>query len=153
MSEQGIFELDGLDKLLENLDARKLLAGPITRFLTRCAMITLNKAKERAPVDTGRLWTSLTYGRGDNVEMDTAEPPLSVRVGTNVQADGFPYPKALDEGEQYHYRGKAERGTKSWGLYGEPTKGWFSDVPGLLSDQYGEAGEAMLNEIGESWGK
>ena len=151
MSE-GLVHILNLQEVLSKLDGKKLLAGPVKNFLTRCAIATLNKAKERAPVDTGRLWSSLTFQPGVNVIIDNAEIPSEVAVGTNVNAEGFPYPKALDEGDQYHYRGKGEQGGKSWGLVGQPTKGWFSDVPSLLGEEYRELSNTLAEEIAAEWG-
>lgn len=139
--------IEGIDEALKRLSPKELLK-PLERYLLRIAIATQSKAKERAPVDTGRLRSSIAYQAPESIlEFDNAEPPLWVRVGTNVNADGFYYPKALDESEKYHYRGTLPE------LVGQPTQGWFSDTPGLLTDKYGKIGDQLLSEIQDIWSK
>jgi hypothetical protein len=140
-------EIIGLQAALQKLDPKKLLK-PLKDYLTRLAIATQTGARDRAPVDTGRLVTSIGYNAPDSIlELDNAELPLWVRVGSNVNAYGFYYPRALDEGEQYHYRGKHPA------LVGQPTRGWFSDVPGMLTTQYNEIGDRFLSDVADIWGK
>ncbi|OQB25097.1 MAG: hypothetical protein BWY10_02525 [Chloroflexi bacterium ADurb.Bin180] len=139
--------VEGIDRVLKKLDPKKLLK-PLEGYLLRIGIATQGKARERAPVDTGRLVSSIAYLAPDSIlEIDNSEPPMWVKVGTNVNANGFYYPKALDESERYHYRGKLP------GLVGTPTQGWFSETPGLLQDEYAKIGDRLLSDISDLWGK
>jgi len=112
------FRVNGLAELIRKFDG-KLLKAPLRTFFKRAALRLEGAGKGRSPVDDGRLRNSLTH------EIDSSEPPLWAKVGSNVNARGFPYPIALDEGgvtRIYHYRGGG-----AMGLAGEPTKGWFSE--------------------------
>jgi hypothetical protein len=158
MASETLLSIENLDEVLRKLDSPKLLAKAVRNFLTHCAVATLNTMRDRAPHDTGRLWSNLTFQPGVNVVIDDAEIPSQVIVGTNVNADGFPYPKALDIGSYsvkssqssglYHYRGKSMTE-----FYGKETMGWFSEAPGLLTDKYRELGDTMLDEIKAEWSK
>jgi len=139
--------VEGIDRVLKKLTAKQLLK-PLGDYLLRIGIATQSKARERAPVDTGRLVSSIAYLAPDSIlEEDNAEPPLWVRVGTNVNANSFYYPRALDESERYHYRGKLP------GLVGTPTQGWFSETPGLLESEYAKIGDKLLSDISDLWGK
>lgn len=70
-------EIEGLKEALARLDAG-LVAGPVRAFMSRAAMYIEAKAKEKAPVDVGRLRTSITH------EVDTETVPQWAKVGTNL---------------------------------------------------------------------
>lgn len=70
-------KLEGLDKAIRNVDPR-ILRAPLRRFFERSGIQVTNYAKERSPVDTGRLRSSLAN------YTDRAEPPMYARIGTNV---------------------------------------------------------------------
>jgi phage gpG-like protein len=72
----------GLDSLTRKL-TRQFMQQPMRRFFTRAAIAVQSGAKERAPVDTGRLRSSLTY------EIDPAALPTWAKVGTNVSYAPF----------------------------------------------------------------
>lgn len=146
-------KIENLEKLLKKMDAEHLLGKAVYNCLFRMAETTLNKAKTRSPHRTGRTWSSL--GKEEGKQFDRAPIPKWVMVGTNVNANGFPYPKALDDGYRtdtgsaYHYRGHSLNAE----LYGQETKGWFTDTPGLLANEYKRIGDMMLDEIAKEWGK
>ena len=104
-------EVRGLEEAVARLSP-EVLRGPFGRFLTRCGVKVQELVTERAPVDTGRLQTSLAY------QVDGGVLPTWVRVGSHVEAEGFSYPQHLDESDWPHYVGT------QWS--GELTKGWFS---------------------------
>lgn len=70
-------EVVGLERVLGKLSAR-LYAGPLRDFLLRSVICIEKRAKENAPVDTGRLRSSIGH------RVDGATPPTWGSVGTNV---------------------------------------------------------------------
>ncbi len=70
-------EIEGLKEAMARLDAG-LVAGPVRAFMSRAAMYVEGKAKEKAPVDTGRLRSSITH------EVDGETVPQWAKVGTNL---------------------------------------------------------------------
>jgi hypothetical protein len=99
----------------------------------------LNDARLWAPVDTGRLKSSLAK------EIDPQPAPLWARIGTNVEHEGVSYPRALDESERYHYRGTSHRGL--------PTKGWFSGVLTRARPAFDRWVVKCKEEIGQAWAR
>ena len=71
-------DIEGLDAALAKVGP-ELYAKPLRDFFKRCGIYVSDRAKELAPVDTGRLRASLTY------VVDTGEPPQQVEMGTNVE--------------------------------------------------------------------
>ena len=71
------FQILGGDRITRKLSG-EIMRQPMRRFFTKAAIAVQSGAKERAPVDTGRLRSSLTY------EVDSAALPLWAKVGTNV---------------------------------------------------------------------
>ena len=69
--------IEGLEEALRKLSP-SLYAEPLRRFWLRCSAVVQGRAKERSPVDTGRLRASLVY------EVDAATPPLYAKVGSDV---------------------------------------------------------------------
>lgn len=121
--------IEGLAEIQRKLDPSVLLK-PLEDFFKKAAITVQSKARERSPLDTGRLRSSIQY---------TASATRA-EIGTNVTARGFPYPAALDASPRYHYRGKGPFG-------GAPTQGWFtkhalkdseSQIMGYLDDVSGE---------------
>lgn len=74
--------VEGLEELIRKCDPA-ILAAPLKRFFDRAAIGVTNLAKQKAPVDTGRLRASLTH------ETDSATPPMWAKVGTNVMYARF----------------------------------------------------------------
>lgn len=70
-------EIKGLEKVLAKLN-KELYAGPLRTFWLRAAMAVQGRAREKSPVDTGRLRSSIVY------EVDSASPPLYAKVGSDV---------------------------------------------------------------------
>jgi HK97 gp10 family phage protein len=69
------------DVVLFEAPLRRLLDtgnSQVARHLTRLALTVQNEARRRAPVDTGRLRSSITF------TLDTDRRGLVARVGTNV---------------------------------------------------------------------
>lgn len=71
-------DVEGLDAALAKLGP-ELYARPLRDFFKKCGIYVSDRAKELAPVDTGRLRASLTY------QVDEGEPPQQVAIGTNVE--------------------------------------------------------------------
>ncbi len=71
-------EIEGLKEAMARIDAG-LVAGPVRAFMSRAAMYIEAEAKKNAPVDTGRLRTSITH------EVDTENTvPQWAKVGSNL---------------------------------------------------------------------
>jgi hypothetical protein len=150
-------EVKGLTELLKKIERAYLLDGPQRTFLTKAAIVVQGKARERAPVDKGRLNTSIA------IEIDTAIPPQWAKVGTNIKSPGgASYPRILDESERTHYRGgsamgmpslravaqgKVRAGAGSGARMGSKTKGWFSKVPDLVQASIRALRTEMAREI------
>lgn len=95
-------EMKGLKKVLRQVDP-KILRGPLTKFLRRSGLTVEGGAKERAPVDTGLLRSSIT------TELDKSALPLFVKVGTNV-----PYAPYQEFGTGLLAEGQPALGGRHW---------------------------------------
>ena len=152
---------EGLEQILKKLDP-KFLGKPVRDFLERAGITAMNKAKERAPWDSGRLASSLgKMAPGSIWIMDIATPPLSLEVGSSVNAAGFGYPEALDQSPLYHYKGGRAQGKMAPGsagatparpTMGVQTRGWFSEAPALLAEVYNRCVQQMAKEIEQALG-
>lgn len=71
-------ELEGLDELIAKLNGNSLYAGPVKDAFNRSVLHLESQVKERTPVDTGRLRSSVTHA------IDSSVIPLWGKVGTNV---------------------------------------------------------------------
>jgi phage gpG-like protein len=58
-----------------------LASGPTGRYLAKLAVMVETGAKQRCPVDTGRLRSSITWR--------LEQPPLTAIVGSNVEYSAF----------------------------------------------------------------
>lgn len=106
----------GLQEVIDALDP-EIVNGPVNTMFRRSGILIVRKAKEHAPVDSGRMRNSLAW------KIEGANPPKRMKAGTNVNNRGFPYPIALDQSSRYHYRFGGAGGA---GNVGQQTKGWFS---------------------------
>lgn len=70
--------IDGLERLLKNTDPR-ILGKPLRNFFNRATITIQTKARKNAPVDTGRLRSSI------GTRVDGGEVPKWGEVGTNVE--------------------------------------------------------------------
>jgi phage gpG-like protein len=75
-------QIIGGDKIMRKL-SNEVMRQPMRRFFTKAAIAVQSGAKERAPVDTGRLRSSLTF------QVDAAALPLWAKVGSNVSYAPF----------------------------------------------------------------
>ena len=135
----------GLEKLLKALDGNALLAQPIKDALEKSGYAALNEAHMPGvvPIDTGRLWASLSKGGADNIfDMDAKPVPLFVKVGTKVV---YAEPLESPVTRTPHYRGGPSKG--------QQTKGWLGSR--ALKNALPKI-EAALNaaakKIAEKWG-
>lgn len=71
-------EIEGLAEALKKLSP-DLYAEPLRKFWNRAAVVVQGRARDKSPVDTGRLRSSIMY------EIDTANPPLYAVVGSDVE--------------------------------------------------------------------
>lgn len=71
-------QIIGLPELIKKLGP-KLVARPMHNFFERSTIAIENRAKQKAPTDTGRLKSSITH------KVDDAEVPHWGQVGTNVK--------------------------------------------------------------------
>ena len=67
-------QIEGADRLRKVMEHPQFIRGPLKNFLTRSAFIVELKEKEKAPVDTGRLRSSIT----------TVLQPFKAMVGPTV---------------------------------------------------------------------
>src|SRR3970040_2346078 len=75
--------VEGFDRLQKKLDPA-FIAPLVRRYLTRAAIVVQSRARERAPVDTGRLRSSIAY-----LVDATAPVPLFASIGSNVEYAPF----------------------------------------------------------------
>lgn len=95
------YRIEGLDKLQEKLKDPEIIKGPVHRLLERVAFLIEGKAKEKAPVDTGRLRASIA-SRIKETEARVGSPvqyAVFVELGTRPH---FPPPRALQPWAQRH---------------------------------------------------
>jgi HK97 gp10 family phage protein len=113
----------GLEAMLKKLSPT-LYAGPLRKFWERASIAVQSRAREKSPVDTGRLRASIMY------EIDGATPPLYAKVGTDV-----------------FYAPFQEFGTKF--MPGKHyLQGGFEDSAGTIQG----AVDALGGEISSAWG-
>ena len=130
--------IEGSDKLRQAMDNEQLTAPAIRKMMYHIAILLRRGAKERSPVDTGKLLASLTY------MVDSRPLPRFAIVSTDrLSPRGFPYPRALEDSPRYHYRRTARQGL--------PTKGWFSGTIEAQMDRIVLTVVRALEEIGERW--
>jgi len=77
MSGETRVEIEGLEEALAKFSP-ELYSEPLRDFWEKAALTVENEARTRAPVDTGRLRSSLAH------MVDTASPPVWAKVGSNV---------------------------------------------------------------------
>ena len=70
--------IDGLERAIKNASP-ELLDKPLRNFFARATIAIQNRARQNAPVDTGRLRSSI------GTRVDSGNPPAWGEVGTNVQ--------------------------------------------------------------------
>ena len=149
-----------LQRLRRKLKPQQL-DRPLRIMFERMADIYFNHAKLRAPVDTGRLRSSLARGAANCIyELDRAVPPGWVRVGTPVVNDqGKSYPAILDTSPRHHYRGGGAQGLRRratsadiGALKGKPTRGWFSGVANLVQEEFAAEMERAARLIKRQFG-
>ena len=78
MATQIVYEIKGLREVLRKCDPQ-ILAQPLKNFFQRAAITIQNRARQNAPVDTGRLRSSIA------TQVDAARPPSWAKAGTNVE--------------------------------------------------------------------
>ncbi len=120
------YKIEGLEELTQDLQPA-LIGGPLRRFFERAAMAIENRAKRNAPVDTGRLRSSLTH------QVDGAEVPKFAKVGTNVK-----YAPFMEFGTGLFAEGEGGKGGRHWPP-GAPLDLWAS--------RHGFASEAQVAAI------
>lgn len=74
--------IEGLQELAQRMGP-EALQGPLHEFWEKCGLAIQARAKPKAPVDTGRLRSSIAY------DIDSRATPLWVRVGPNVNYGAF----------------------------------------------------------------
>lgn len=70
-------EIEGLEKTIKRLDGKPLLGAPLTSFFKKVSITIQGFARENAPVDTGKLRSSIAY------EIDDNDPPTWATIGPN----------------------------------------------------------------------
>lgn len=149
-------EIKGLDSLSRKLQP-EMLNKPMRDFLTKTAIVVQRKARDRAPVDTGRLAGSIA------TQVDSSAFPTWAKVGPMGKVGGETsiYGRILDESARYHYRGgkamglpsmramaqgKTRGGVDIGARMGSQTQGWFSKVPELVRASVRD----LLREMGST---
>lgn len=137
-------EIRGLTELMEKVDPG-ILNRPVRRFLERSGEAVAGKAKERAPVDDGRMRASIGSRGPEGIwEMAGGSPPGYLKVGTGVNRAGFSYPLHLEESPVTHYARGARKGS--------PTRGWFSEGVREAVSAVGRFVKTLGREIREEAG-
>lgn len=157
MSETNV-RIEGLDKLLKKVEPG-LLNKPLRNFFKRATITVQNRARDKAPVDTGRLRSSIA------TEVDRRDPPKWGKVGTNVKYAPFvefgtrphwPPPGALQPWARRHgfptgptgdflvRRAIARRGTRAQPYLKPALEKSVGDIKRFLS--------RMADEIEAGWG-
>lgn len=96
------YDIQGLDEMLARLSP-ELYSGPLRKFWERCAIAIENRAREKAPVDTGRLRASIGH------EIEDADPPTWCKVGSNVE-----YAPYQEFGTGLITEGEGGKGGRHW---------------------------------------
>lgn len=96
--------------LLKKFDLAAL--DELGQAMEQAVQVGAGGVKSVAPVDSGRLRSSIT---GQVVSV--VAPHVMGVIGTNVNRDGFPYPRVLNSSDRYHYRAGPRKG--------QQTKGYF----------------------------
>ena len=155
MAETALrIKVEGAKRLQEALKDPKLLKGPIADFLKKSAFYVEGSAKEKVPVDTGRLKASIS----SKVKTTEAE------IGTNVfyapyvefgTRPHFPPSSALEGWARKHgfgpgggflvARAISRRGTKKQPFLVPALQGAKSAIDGFLKE--------AINKIEAFWGK
>jgi len=71
-------EIRGLDRIQRKLGDARFLQRPMRTFFDKSAIAVERRAKQNAPIDTGRLRSSITH------QVDKAPLPMWAKVGTDV---------------------------------------------------------------------
>lgn len=77
MADEISVTIPGLDAVLAKLD-KSLYSDALKTFWLRSGIAVQGRARERAPLDTGLLRSSILY------EVDAGSPPLYAIVGSDV---------------------------------------------------------------------
>jgi HK97 gp10 family phage protein len=96
------YKIEGLDRLIRKCEP-ELIAKPLRGFFNRAAIAIENRAKQNAPVDTGRLRASIGH------EIDAAPVPHWAKVGTNVK-----YAPFMEFGTGLFAEGPGAKGGRHW---------------------------------------
>lgn len=120
---RGVVVTEGLQEQIAAMrGADAVLGEEFQAAMAVAVQVGAGGVKEISPIDKGRLRASITGEVVSAIGMNVVGV-----VGTNVTAFGFPYPKALNESDRYHYRAGPRRG--------QPTKEFFER--GMAAKQHG----------------
>lgn len=100
MASVQVVRITGIPALQRKLGTR-VVGPPVRKFFTRSAIKVQGNAREKAPVDRGRLRNDIAY------EVDPSTMPRWARIGTNV-----------------HYAPYQELGTKPFWPPKAPLMAW-----------------------------
>lgn len=101
MAQQIVIRIEGLDEAVAKLTPQRA-NGPIGRFLDRGAIYIQSRARENAPVDTGRLRNSIgVESPSDRMRIIGANTDYAEYVETGTGAH-FPPPAALEGWAKRH---------------------------------------------------
>jgi len=79
-------QIEGLDRLMDrSRNTGALIGKPLKRFFTRAAISVQNHARRAAPVDTGRLRSSIAYDVDGRALPTWADIGPSVEYGASVE--------------------------------------------------------------------
>lgn len=132
----------GIEFKLPAGTSAELLGKPMARFLMEGMTLTHGHLATPGivPIDTGRLRSSLQPGSG-TTGIDTANPPLWFKVGTNVE-----YAAPLDQPERRnpHYVGGPSAGNE--------TRGWLTDSATAVGPMIEQLLPSLAADIRAAWG-
>ena len=146
--------VEGMERLQKHLADPALLKGPIHEFLQKAGFLVEGRAKEKAPVDTGRLRASIS-SRAEETKAVIGSPVQYAPWVEFGSRPHFPPVSALETWARRHGFGKggafliaraiSRRGGKAQPYLVPALLESKGDIEGLLRE--------TANEIEKNWGK
>ena len=146
--------IEGMERLRKHLADPTLLKGPIREFLQKAGFLVEARAKEKVPVDTGRLRASIS-SRAEETRAIIGSPVFYAPMVELGSRPHFPPISALETWARRHGFGKggafliaraiSRRGGKAQPYLVPALLESKGDIEGLLRE--------TANEIEKSWGK
>lgn len=124
---------------MARLKADKLYGNRWKIALRHATRVAEQAARDRAPVDSGRLRASISS------TMDPSPMPLYGKVTANATNGGYRYGWALQSSQKVRYR------YRQGAFAGKLTRRWFTGALKGLRKQLAEVLRGMRNDIEAEW--